>query len=153
MTDSKGRSCELRPMKNADASAAAELERQCFSDPWGAEEFAAIEESRLDRGFSAWRDGRMEGYVILRLVAGEGEILRIGVAPAGRRKGTGRQLVEAAKAAAEREKAEKVFLEVRAGNEAAIALYCRAGFVRYGVRKKYYRLPDEDAVLMEWTPV
>lgn len=141
----------ILPMKSEDAPAAAALERLCFSDPWGEGEFAGIGENRLDRGFAAWRDGRLTGYVILRLVAGEGEILRIAVDPSERRKGTGRRLTEAAKAAARVAETEKIFLEVRAGNEAAIALYRSCGFKEYGVRKGYYRSPSEDALLMECT--
>lgn len=149
MTADQAGVCEIRPMKNTDAPAVAALERQCFSDPWGTEEFREIENSRLDRGISAWVDGRLAGYVILRMVAGEGEILRVAVEPSGRRQGIGRMLVAAARSAAEQENGEKLFLEVRAGNQAAIGLYRSSGFSEYGIRKNYYRFPTEDAVLME----
>ncbi len=151
MTAEQAGVCEIRPMKNTDAPAAAALEQLCFSDPWGMDEFREIEESRLDRGIAAWADGRFMGYVILRMVAGEGEILRVAVEPSGRRQGIGRMLVAAAKSAAEQENGEKLFLEVRAGNQAAIRLYHSSGFSEYGTRKNYYRFPTEDAVLMEYS--
>jgi ribosomal protein S18 acetylase RimI-like enzyme len=43
-----------------------------------------------------------------------------------------------------------MFLEVRASNAAARALYASAGFVAVGRRARYYRDPDEDAVVMRW---
>ena len=41
-----------------------------------------------------------------------------------------------------------LMLEVRAGNEPAIALYRKHGFVEVGRRKNYYEKPREDAILM-----
>jgi len=44
---------------------------------------------------------------------------------------------------------EKLFLEVREGNQAGIQLYESAGFRTFSRRKAYYRDPVEDALLME----
>ena len=67
-----------------------------------------------------------------------------------RRIGLGRLLMQDLKERAAALGKEKIFLEVRAGNERAVKLYEKAGFLAYGVRKGYY--PDgEDGVLYQHT--
>jgi ribosomal-protein-alanine N-acetyltransferase len=78
------------------------------------------------------------GLIVLRVAADEAEILTLGVAPAARRRGLGRALVEAGCAAVREAGAGKVFLEVAAGNAAARALYAGCGFLAIGVRRRYY---------------
>ncbi len=69
----------------------------------------------------------------------------IAVVPAFRRQGIGRQLLDWA----HRQFPENEFwLEVRESNAAAIALYESAGYRQVGFRKRYYRDPEEGAVLM-----
>ena len=90
------------------------------------------------------------GYVIYSVVCDEAELLRIAVSDRYRRNGFGRRLMQEFLGSLEG-KADSVYLEVRSGNEAAIGLYKGAGFEVVGVRKNYYRSPDEDAVLMKKT--
>ena len=144
-----GLNCRICPLKNGDAPAVAALESACFSDPWGETEFSSVEESRLDQGFAAWVGETLAGYAILRTVAGEGELLRIAVRPDVRGRGIARKLMEQVERAAREAGADSLFLEVRAGNEPALALYRASGFEENGRRKDYYRFPTEDAVLME----
>ena len=47
----------------------------------------------------------------------------------------------------------RAFLEVRAGNDAAQAMYKKFGFEVTGIRPKYYRDNDEDAILMTLEPL
>jgi ribosomal protein S18 acetylase RimI-like enzyme len=78
--------------------------------------------------------------------AGEAELLRIGVAPVARGRGVGRRLLAACQAALAAEGIRGLFLEVRAGNVAARALYAALGWEEQGRRARYY--PDgEDALL------
>ena len=92
------------------------------------------------------------GYVLAGMVAGEAEILILGVHPDAHRKGLGRLLLEALfthlKALSDPFVAESVFLEVRSGNHAAIRLYETVGFAQVGLRKGYYADNGEDAVLL-----
>ncbi len=78
------------------------------------------------------------GMVLMRVAADEAEILTLGVAPDARRRGIGRRLVQAGCKAAGEAGAAKVFLEVAARNAGARALYEGSGFVKTGVRRKYY---------------
>lgn len=87
------------------------------------------------------------GFVMLRCVAGEAEILTLCVLPAYRRQGLAAQLVAWSLALARAQKAEMVFLEVSVGNPAAQKLYAQAGFERKGLRRAYY--PDgSDALVL-----
>lgn len=91
-------------------------------------------------------DGTPVGYVGAYTVCRETDILTVAVAPAARRSGVGRQLMAALFAALAQE-SDAVFLEVRESNAAARALYASLGFAEIGVRRGYYKLPTEDAVL------
>jgi ribosomal-protein-alanine N-acetyltransferase len=84
--------------------------------------------------------------------AGEAELLRIAVDPAHRGEGLGRRLLEACQGALAGEGVERLFLEVRVSNHAAIQLYRACGWKPCGLRTAYY--PDgEDAALYQCGPL
>lgn len=89
------------------------------------------------------------GFVVMRLIDGETEILNLAVEPLEREKGIGSLLLTAVVEESERRKIERIFLEVRKSNHAAIAFYLAHGFWKIGERNKYYRNPPDNAVLME----
>jgi ribosomal-protein-alanine N-acetyltransferase len=88
------------------------------------------------------------GVLIGQIAADEFEILNLAVGRGDRRRGIGSRLVEAAVAFAFSNGGKKIYLEVRASNDSAIAFYHRLGFRECGRRREYYRLPQEDAVLL-----
>ena len=88
---------------------------------------------------------QLAGFLIGRGVPPEFEILYVSTSKDFRRKGVGGALLEALERI---ESIETVYLEVRASNHAAIGLYRKAGFSQTGIRARYYREPEEDAVLM-----
>jgi len=96
----------------------------------------------------AAEDDVVLGYIIAHHAVDEAEILNLGVGPGERRRGIGRGLVEAMLAALREEGITTVFLEVRESNSAAQHLYALLGFVQVGRRRRYYRLPTEDAVIL-----
>ena len=87
------------------------------------------------------------GFLIARFLTPDCELENIAVSPVVRRRGIGRQLLEALKLAASETNCESVFLEVRESNQAARAFYESVGFKRDGSRKSYYSNPMEDAIL------
>jgi ribosomal-protein-alanine N-acetyltransferase len=91
------------------------------------------------------------GFVLLRVLVGEGEILALAIEPALRRTGLGRALVDAALTHAAHAGAEAVWLEVAEDNPAARALYADAGFVEIGRRRGYYPRADgpADALVLQ----
>ena len=139
---------ELRDAAAEDLDALLALERSCFPDPWVREMFAD-ELACPDSVFLvAVEETRLLGFVILRLAGPEGEVYNIAVAPEIRGRGIGRRLLQSALDRAERKGTRLVFLEVREGNLPAQALYRSLGFRPVGLRKKYYEMPVENAVVM-----
>src|SRR5207249_4767423 len=80
--------------------------------------------------------------------ADEGEILNLGVAPAHRRQGIGRALVQRVLQELAGLGVRTVYLEVRASNASARQLYESLGFGEVARRARYYRRPVEDAVVL-----
>lgn len=77
----------------------------------------------------------------------DAQVMTIGVAPTHQRRGLGAVLLRSLVDRARTLGAASVLLEVRVDNDAAIALYQRAGFTVLGRRKRYYQPEDVDA----WT--
>lgn len=118
-----------------------------FSDPWSTQDFRDCVTFAL---FLVAEDARerVAGYVVALEAADEGEILNLAVAPAERRRGLGRTLVEAMLDALRTRDVRQVYLEVRESNASARALYASRGFKEVGRRKAYYRRPVEDAIVL-----
>lgn len=135
-------------MTPADVELVLTVERACYSHPWSAEFFL----QELNSPFAAvdllWIGSELAGYLCCWWLQDELHILNLATAPAFRRRGVAETLLRRALAMAREQKVEKAFLEVRTGNEGAIALYRRCGFQSVYRRPGYY--PDgEDAFVME----
>jgi ribosomal-protein-alanine acetyltransferase len=138
----------IRPARVADVARITPIERRCFSDPWSVAAFEDVFRFPLGLSLVAERNGEIGGYLVARAVVGEGEIMNLAVAPEHRGAGLGRRLLEAGLTALAERGVHQVFLEVRAGNAAARALYQRQGFLPVGRRAGYYRNPVEDAIVL-----
>ncbi|HEY5975163.1 MAG TPA: ribosomal protein S18-alanine N-acetyltransferase [Geobacteraceae bacterium] len=141
----------LRPMAEADLDQVMAIESASFSCPWNRQHFLA--ELAAPHAFplvACSGSGEVAGYLCPSLVADEGEILDVAVAPAWRGQGIGRLLLAEAMADCRSRGAIAVHLEVRPSSTAAVALYEAFGFVRTGLRKRYYQ-DGEDAILMQYT--
>jgi ribosomal-protein-alanine N-acetyltransferase len=130
----------------------AALEVSSFEAPWSAAAVGALIADGLTRAWVARLADEVVGGALVRVVAGEGELLRIAVRPEARRDGIGRVLLDAVLSAIADACPLGVHLEVRASNVAARHLYTRAGFIERGRRRDYYQAPREDAILMHWRP-
>jgi ribosomal-protein-alanine N-acetyltransferase len=134
-----------------DADRCADLEAQLFpgDDPWPAAAFTRELESKHNHYVAARADGALVGYAGIsrlgRKPPYEYEIHTIGVDPEFQGRGIGRIMLDALLDIAD---GGAIFLEVRTDNVAAIALYESVGFVRMGVRKRYYRISGADAYTM-----
>jgi len=130
----------------------ADLESASFDGPWSREALAALLGDGLTRAWVARSADGVVGAAVLRVVAGEGELLRIAVRPDERQRGIGSRLLGDVVSAVADGCPHGIHLEVRASNVAARRLYARHGFVESGRRRDYYQAPQEDAVLMHWLP-
>jgi len=97
---------------------------------------------------AAFDDRALAGFIVARQILEVCEIESIAVAEGFRRMGVGRVLLDAVSRRAQALGTERIQLEVRAGNQNAIRFYEKAGLTKEGVRRRYYRSPEEDAVLM-----
>ena len=128
----------MRPVKTSlqtlgpeAAGLFAALHARCFADPWDEAAMASLLGSPGVTGLVIEAAGAPAGLILVRTVAGEAEILTLGVDPEARRA----------------DQCETVFLEVSEANAAAAALYASAGFAETGRRARYY--PDgSDARLL-----
>jgi ribosomal-protein-alanine N-acetyltransferase len=137
----------------ADCEILGFLHGSCFPhEPWDASAFAGLLVSPGMFALIAQADGQADdqadktgdpiGFVLARAIAGEAEIVAIGVDPTCRRNGTGAALLEGAIELARVAGAEAVFLEVAENNNQACQLYTRRGFIKIGRRANYYRQKD-----------
>ena len=121
--------------------ALAAVHAAAFDRPWEAATFAAL----LGQA-GVFALGNDDGFILIRVVLDEAEILTLAVRPEARRHGLGRGLVEAAGHLAGSRGAARLYLEVAEDNAAARALYADAGFVQVGRRPGYYGRQDAPAV-------
>ncbi len=161
----------IRPMRAADIEAVAQLEQQVFPDPWPMSAYVEellftpkthyfVLERPLPPSSPAWKGMRLPshrrreviGLVGMRVETARGErrahITNLAVHPAWRRQGWGRRLLRRAMESARPYTPQRVILEVRTTNEAAIALYRSEGFTIVRRMRRYYR-DGGDAYLME----
>ncbi len=161
------KSIHVRHMTREDAAQAAAIESVCFSDPWSKESFEASlllpyatyyvaeidseinaeNEEKSGCGTAVWQH-RIVGICGVRKIMGEGEITNVAVLPTHRRCGIAEEMLTCLLGESREEGVDDFTLEVRSGNEPAIRLYERLGFVSEGTRPQFYRNPQEDALIM-----
>jgi len=144
---------EVTPAAGAEPEAAvvravADLEAEVFGpDAWSTTQ--VTEEIRGDarRTWVVEGDAGLVGYAVTWRSGDVVDLQRIAVHPGHRHRGVARSLLDATVAAMRADGADRMLLEVGAGNPAALALYAAAGFVEIDRRRRYYRDGD-DAVVM-----
>ena len=168
-------SLALMPVPSEYAEICANLHYQAFEgnvEPaWNTQAFktlmmqkgyvvylALIQGELLPQDEKALREGeRVDGvdqpigFIMVRTVLDEAEIITNCIIPSQRRKGYGKQLLMKTADQLKKNKVQKLFLDVRVNNEAAYALYEACGFQPIGKRKDYYHDTDGlkyDALVM-----
>jgi N6-L-threonylcarbamoyladenine synthase len=143
----------IRRANLADDLASVEaLQRQTFTNAWGAEAIRCeLENTDVARLYVMHGpDGRLVAYCACWIIFDELHINSLAVDTARRRQGLARRLLAHVLDDAMRGGAASATLEVRSSNAPARALYEGLGFKVEGIRRDYYQEPREDAVIL-WT--
>jgi ribosomal-protein-alanine N-acetyltransferase len=139
----------VEPMRLEDVAAVHEIEQLSFRTPWPAYAFEQeLRGNRLARYVVARAGERVVGFAGVWLMVDDAHVTTFGVHPEWRRQGIGRQLLVNVAELSSAIGARRMTLEVRAGNEAAQALYHTFGFEIVGRRPRYYTDDGEDALVM-----
>ena len=143
---------EIRIMTAREVPRVAELEKNCFSQPWSEKSVAGELENPLSLWLVAMEGDRLAGYVGSQTVMDETDMMNLAVGSEFRRQGVGEALVNALVASLKELGSRCLTLEVRDSNGPARALYAKLGFAEVGRRRGYYRDPREDALILrkEW---
>ena len=139
-------------MKSDYVAQVAQLEKECFHDPWSENSIASELKNPLSLWLVAVDDQQVVGYVGSQTVMDESDMMNIAVSSQYRRMGIAQKLVERLVTLLREKDVYSLTLEVRASNEPAKALYGKLGFNQVGRRPNYYRNPKEDALILrkEW---
>ena len=141
-------------MEEKDLVVVHEIENLSFPTPWNIMTFVgeiANPPISIPCVLVFLPEDRVIGYIILWHLMEEVQISNFAIHPDFRRKGLGESVLYHVLKTIKKEGACDIFLEVRPSNRAARSLYKKLGFRPLGVREKYYRSPDEDALIMGLT--
>ena len=138
----------------AAARRLAALHARCFDVAWNHQEIGGLLKGVGVRAVLAGapeRPAEDRGLALSWAIAGEAEILTLGVVPEARRDGVGQRLLDAIEALSREQGAIRLFLEVAVENRPARALYAGSGFEEIARWRHYYEVADGsrvDAVVM-----
>jgi ribosomal-protein-alanine N-acetyltransferase len=139
----------IRPMTIEDVPAAHDIDVSSFTLPWPERSFRfEVTDNPAARCWVADLDGSVVGLLVLWMIVDEAHIATLATHPDFRQQGIAKQLLLTALDKAYAEGARSALLEVRVGNEIARKMYQKFGFQEVGVRERYYKDNNEDAILM-----
>lgn len=137
------------PMTLDDLPEVLRIEQASFPNPWSRNMFERdIIHNKLAHIFSVRRAGTIVGYFSVWKIVDEGHLVTLAVDPVLRKRGFGTLILKEILRRAPELRISKITLEVRETNLAAIRLYSRFGFIKAGVRPKYYE-DTQDAWIMD----
>lgn len=143
----------VEKVEDEDLPRLAEIHERSFAHAWGADELASMKAQDgvmilTARRASPYGTRQPLGFLILRLVADEAEVLTIAVDPRHRGRGVGKKLLQDGMFRLYSERCSSLFLEVDAGNDNALLLYRSLGFRQVGERKGYYKASENDGTAL-----
>lgn len=139
----------IQKMKKDDLDQVVDIEEKSFSDPWNRSFFSQDIDNESALSLVARADENVVGYICLWKILEEIQISNVAVSPGYRRRGIGQKMMEKMLTLAQERGWKKITLGVRISNLPAISLYKKFGFREAGRTKDYYRLPQEDALILE----
>ncbi len=146
----------IRQMEEKDLEQVCQIEQESFSMPWTYKDFlSAIDGDELyylKIYLVAENENGILGYCGLWGIAGEGQVNNVVVKEEFRNQHIGKLLLSELIQQGVGRGLESFTLEVRVSNESAKRLYSNMGFQVAGIRKDFYSLPTEDAIIMWLSP-
>jgi ribosomal-protein-alanine N-acetyltransferase len=139
----------VRPMDMNDIDQVMEIEKKSFVSPWSKIMFEETIFSPISKGLVIEDNHCTIGYIVFYTVDVEAHIMNFAVAPAERKQGYARLLLDHALKFFKEKCISECYLEVREHNRDAQRLYGHFGFEVIGRRKKYYPETGEDALVMQ----
>ncbi|WP_330982193.1 MULTISPECIES: ribosomal protein S18-alanine N-acetyltransferase [Enterobacterales] len=139
----------ISSLSQTDLPRAWQIEQRAHAFPWSEQTLASNQGERY-LNLQLTVDGEMAAFAITQIVLDEATLFNIAVDPAFQRRGLGRELLEQVIDEVEKRGVVTLWLEVRASNVAAIALYESLGFNEATIRRNYYPTAEgrEDAIIM-----
>lgn len=139
----------ISSLSQTDLPRALRIEQRAHAFPWSEQTLASNQGERY-LNLQLTVDGEMAAFAITQIVLDEATLFNIAVDPAFQRRGLGRELLERVIDEVEQRGVATLWLEVRASNAPAIALYESVGFNEATIRRNYYPTADgrEDALIM-----
>src|ERR1700752_2890484 len=139
----------IRKMTLDDIDRVIEIDRMSFSLPWPERSFRfELTDNPASRCWVAELDGKLVGMVVAWLIVDEVHVATIATHPDFRRQGIAKRLLSYTLRELRNEGAQSSFLEVCASNYGAQDMYRKFGYEESGIRPRYYKDNDEDALLM-----
>lgn len=139
---------KLRQALESDIEEIHSIEKQCKREPWSV----SMLRPEFSHPWSRFRVASLEeeivAFCLSWLVPDELHILNIATLPFYQRNGIARKMMHDAFQIAHEADALRICLEVRVSNEPARKLYDSFDFKEVGRRKKYYKNPSEDALVL-----
>lgn len=138
----------VRKMTEKDLDQVMSIEKASFTMPWSRESYS----NELSNEYATYLvcdvAGKTAGYGGIWAVYEEAHITNVAVDPNLRMSGLGRALMQELENMVRWKRAERILLEVRPSNTAALTMYRSLGYIPTGLRKAYYSDNDEDAIIM-----
>lgn len=138
----------VRNMIETDVAHVARLEQETFQDAWTEQGIYDTFCQKQAFVVVAQQEEKILGYCIVYFVLDEAEIARVAVDKTCRRQGVGRKILNCAERICKDKQIARLLLDVRESNGTARRFYEDYGFVEDGIRKDFYDMPKENAVLM-----
>lgn len=126
----------------------AEIESNCIPEGWSLKAFEDWFDQSKNVVFAAVYGGEIIGFLNGSWVLDQGELLNIAVSEKYRRQGLAEMLLKTLENFFAENNVKTIYLEVREKNQSALSFYEKQGFIKNGLRKNYYRNPDDNGVLM-----
>jgi ribosomal-protein-alanine N-acetyltransferase len=140
----------IREMQHDDLPQVCVIEKGSYTTPWSNKSFKYEIENKDAFLMVAVLDEKVAGYICIRMILGLTNLMNLTVLPEFRRMGIASMLLNHALHGLRHLKPDtEITLEVRESNTAAITLYEKYGFSIKGKRRKYYKTPVEDAIIMD----